>query len=283
MLNSEKLDLVYVTTPTSLHLPIIAECVDQGISFFVEKPLGTSSSECIPFINKIKQNPVTNMVGYSKHYVDTFVKAKEVLDSNVLGDSIHLSSYMRVSQMFAKGKGWRFKKETSGGGVLNILATHLVDLLIWLFGDIKYVNGNISSYYSKDVEDFVHSYLVFDNGLEGYLDASWSVRGYRLPEICIEVDAKDGKLVVTEDSLKIYSDKTSRWVTYYKQDLYKGVEIDIGGPEYTREDKHMLESVINKSDTQITVFHAFKVQSVTDAIYLSAMNKSSIEVDYHEC
>jgi predicted dehydrogenase len=282
MLDKENLDLVYITTPTSLHAAIAEECVDRGLNFFVEKPLGTSVNDCVTLVNKIKQQSVINMVGYCKHYVDTFRKAKQIIDSGILGDLVYLNSYMYVSQMFSPGRGWRYKRESSGGGVLNILATHLVDILLWFFGDISQVNGKIKSYYSEDVEDFVHSYLLFKSGLEGYLDASWSVRNYRLPEIRVEVDAKNGKLIVTDDYVKLYSDKTSQWQTWYKQDLYNGVDIDVGGPEYTREDKHMVESVRSKQNPETDVPYAFKVQKITDAIYESALKKAFVEINQQE-
>lgn len=278
MFETENLDLVYITTPTSLHVKIAKKCIEYGINFFVEKPLGTSGKECKSLITNTKWKQVINMVGYCKHFVDTFIKAKEVLDSEVLGKPIYLNSHMYVSQLFSKGRGWRYKKETSGGGILNILATHLIDVLLWFFGEIKLVNGSIKSYYSDEVEDFVHSYLVFKNGLEGYLDASWSVRNYRLPEVKIEVQCENGMLSVTEDYVKYFIDSEGRFYTLYKQDLYKGVEIDVGGPEYTREDKYFIDCVRKGKRTEIEILHGYKIQQITDAIYESALKREVVRL-----
>jgi predicted dehydrogenase len=205
------------------------------------------------------------------------LKAKEILDNNDLGKLIYFKSSMYVSQNFSKGKGWRYNKSKSGGGVLSTLATHIVDLLLWYFGDVSLLNGHTNSYYSNDVEDFVHSYFLFGSGLEGYLDASWSVRNYRLPEITIEIHGENGVLIVSNDFVKIYRDSDSKWNTYYKQDLYNGVYFDLGGPEYTKEDMHMVESVKNKTDTGLNVYDGLKVQKVVDGIYKSSTIKSSIE------
>jgi predicted dehydrogenase len=282
MLDEEHLDLVVITTPTSLHVEMARECVSRGINFFVEKPLGVSREECETLIGKVKGEPVINMVGYCKHFVDTFIKAKEIIDSGVLGDPIYLTSYMYVSQRFSTGRGWRYKKEASGGGVLNILATHLVDILLWLFGDITAVNSNINYHYSREVEDFVHSYLIFKTGLEGYMDASWSIRNYRLPEIKIEVQCEKGMLVATEDYVKYLSDKDGKFHMLYKQDLYKGVEIDIGGLEYTREDRYMVECVKNNEPAELDIFYAYKVQCVIDAIYESVNKKELVEISRYD-
>jgi len=278
MLNKEELDLVYITTPTSLHTRPAIECVDRQIPFFVEKPLGVSTADCLNLVNAVKRNPVANMVGYSKRFVDTFSKAKEIIASKDLGNLIYFNSSMYVSQLFTKGKGWRYKKESSGGGVLNTLAAHLIDLLLWYFGDISLIEGNVKSFYSKDVEDFVHSYLLFEKGFSGYLDASWSVRNYRLPEIRIQVEGDRGMLTVTDDYLKVYIDKEGSWKTYYKQDLFNGVDFDLGGPEYTREDKHMIESIRAKRETGMDVFDGLKVQKIIEGIYVSASNKRAVDV-----
>lgn len=277
MLKKEDLDLVYITTPTSLHTKPAIECVDRQIPFFVEKPLGISVADCITLVSAVEERPVTNMIGYSKRFVDTFSKAKEIIDSGDLGNLIYFNSSMYVSQLFTKGKGWRYKKESSGGGVLNTLATHLIDLLLWYFGDVSLIEGNVKSFYSKDVEDFVHAYLQFENSLSGYLDTSWSVRNYRLPEIRIQVEGDKGMLTVTDDYLKVYLDKEGSWKTYYKQDLFKGVEFDLGGPEYTLEDRHMIESVKAKRGTGMDVFDGLKTQKIIEGIYRSASDKRAVE------
>jgi predicted dehydrogenase len=222
---------------------------------------------------KAKKN-VVNMIGYSKRFIFTFEKAKEILSSGILGDLIYFNSTMYVSQLFSTGKGWRYKKTASGGGVLNTLAAHLVDLLLWFFGEVSFVQGHTKSFYSPEVEDFVHAYLKFESGLEGYLDSSWSVRNYRLPEIKIEIQGENGMLSVTEEHLKYYIDSEGRWYSFSKQDLYHGVDFDLGGPEYTLEDKHFVESVKNNNATSVGVYDGYKAQKLIEAIYLSSSRKS---------
>jgi predicted dehydrogenase len=281
MLNEEDLDLVYITTPIQSHVEMAEACVEKSINFFVEKPLGTSTNECLNLVRKIRQNPVTNMVGYCYHFVDTFEKAKAIIDSDALGNLVHLNSYMYVSQaLFKKSKG-RTVKYMPGSGVLNVLATHLLDVLLWLFNDIYKVKGSIRPYYSGNIEDFAHAYLVFRSGLEGYMDASWSMWNYRLAEIKIEVEGEKGKLILTNDYVKLYLAETLQWKTYYKQDLYNGVDIDVGGPEYTREDVHFVQSVLENRDTMTDVYYAMKVQTVTDAIYESALQERPVTIDFN--
>ena len=280
MLDKSDIDVVYITTPTKYHVTMARDCLEREIPFFVEKPLGRSAKECESLIEEGKQKEIVNMVGYNRHFIDTFQKAKELLDSGIIGEPVYVRSHMYVSQLFSKSKGWRYRKEESGGGVLNTLATHLVDVLIWFFGDITSVFSNAKSYYSKEVEDFIHSYIIFENGLEGYMDSSWSVRNYRLPEIKIEVEGENGSLMVTEDYVKYQLDSTNVIRTIYKQELYRGVEIDIGGSEYTKENVYMIEHVRKNEQTDLDIFYAYKIQTVTDAMYESIEKKKQIDVIY---
>jgi len=203
MINSEDLDLVYITTPIATHVPIALQCIENKINFFLEKPVSRNLQETRKLCEKLKNSEIINAVGYNRRFVDTFAKVKSLLDSKILGDINTVKSTMYGSDILSKSSGWRSKKKISGGGVLLDFGSHLVDLLVWYFGIIRKVSGNTRSIYSKEVEDEAQMELEFDNGVVGKLDTSWSKTGYRLPEINIEAIGNNGKLIVSEDFIKI--------------------------------------------------------------------------------
>ena len=51
MIDSERLDLMYITTPVSLHLPIIMSCLDKNLGFLIE--LQNEVLDSYMHINKI--------------------------------------------------------------------------------------------------------------------------------------------------------------------------------------------------------------------------------------
>ena len=278
LLDRETLDAVYITAPTSLHVEVAEECLKRGISVFIEKPLGVSAGGTRHLVDLARDSEVITMVGYCKHFIDTFRKAKSVLESGLLGKAIYFNSYMYVSQLFSGGVGWRYKKESSGGGVLNILGTHLVDVLLWFFGDVATVTSAVKSHYSDEVEDFAHSYLTFESGLAGSFDASWSVRNYRLPEIKIDVQCENGMLTTTEDYVRYFIDSEDRFYLVREQDLYTGVDVYVGGAEYTREDAHFMQCIRDRRPPEIDLAHGYKVQCVTDGMYESAERNRTVEI-----
>ena len=139
MIDRSELDAVYITTPVASHIPIASFCAQKNLHFFVEKPLGRTSSECLTLCNLVMQSKIVNMVGFYLRYADTFKKAKELLCNNLIGEVKSITSSVYQTQILSKAHGWRFKKEISGGGILIDLGSHMIDLLVWYFGKVKSV------------------------------------------------------------------------------------------------------------------------------------------------
>ncbi len=280
MLEQQKPDAVVIATPVFLHVPMALECARRGIPFFLEKPLSLNSQEATPLIAEVEQKNLVTMVGYMMRYSESFAKAKELLDKGVLGNLITFQSTIYVSQLFKTGKGWRYSKQKSGGGVVIGQATHLIDLLQWFMGPLQMVSAHTKHWYSQEVEDFAHAYFFFQNGVAGWMDSTWSMRHHRLLEITIEINGENGNLIVTNDYVKLYldtpvQDLNSGWTNFMRPDLYKGVEFDVGGTYYTSQDKAFLEAVQSGQSPDSDVQNAYKVQKIVDAIYDSAGKKGS--------
>lgn len=285
MIEDSTLDAVYITTPVASHVPIASFCAERKIPFFVEKPLGKNAKECVNLCNTIKENKIISMVGFCLRYVETFTKVKELLTKESLGAITSIKSSAYRSQLLAKSSGWRFKKDVSGGGVLIDIGIHLIDLLLWYFGNIASVDGTIKSQHLQEVEDTVTSTIKFENGLQCSFDASWNVPNYRLQETTIEIVGTLGTLKVNEDFVNIHYNESGHEKpneTFYRQSLYKSVPVDIAGPEYTREDLDFIECVRTGKLPMLNVLDSSRTQSVVDSIYESSKNRKLELVKYIE-
>jgi predicted dehydrogenase len=287
MFRNESIDVAFITTPIASHYPIAQICIKNRVNFFIEKPLVKDLEETKKLVDVLKNYPqIIHAVGYNRRFIDTFAKAKSLLDANLLGEISSVKSSMYASNILSKPTGWRSSKKISGGGVLLDLGSHIVDLLLWYFGPIEtIIAGTVKSVYSTEVEDFAHMYVKFFSGMEGEIDVSWSMPHYRLPELSIEVIGANGNLRVNEDFVTIHlngsaSQSPNSMTTIYKQALYRGVQIDLGGPEYTREDAHLVECILQSKQTLNNVYEAGRTQSVIQAMYDAASNNSMEKVEY---
>ena len=288
MLDGADIDAAIITTPVHLHVPIAIECAKRNVHYFCEKPLSIDGESAAELLRLTRKNDVISMVGYMMRYLDTFREGKRILDSGVLGDLIMFNSSIYVGQLFKKGKGWRYDKEKSGGGVLMNQGSHLVDLLLWYFGKAKRVSGNLIHQYAGSVEDFAHGNFEFENGLKGWMDTAWSKRHHRLVDSEINIQGENGTLEVTDDEVKIFLDEArgdfdAGWSVMNKTDLYTGVPFDIGGPQYTEELIAFYKAISAGNRVESDIGSALRVQRVIDAFYLSSEENSTyVEVQYDE-
>jgi len=285
MLEKEDLDIVVITTPVFLHRIMIEEVMKHNLHIFVEKPLAINSMECQSILNKPYEN--RTMVGYCRRFMETYKLAKRIIENKNLGKVNYFRAHLFVAQVFNQGKGWLYNPETSGGGVLMDLGSHAIDALHYLFGDIKTVHAFGESVFNKEVEDYVSVNLRFKNVFLGSLQLSWSVRNYRLPELKIEIHFDKGTITVTEKYINIYSENDINsikkgWNTFYKQNLTKNIPIDLGGPEYTLEDMHFMNCIINNKKTLCNFRESAKTNYVIDNIY-SSIEKQRVErINYED-
>lgn len=282
MLNEERPDFVFITTPSFMHVPMARDCVEHGCHFFVEKPLATKGSEARPLVEKLKGKKLITMTGYMMRYMATFRKAMEIIDAGVIGAPITFNAQMYVSQLFKKGKGWRYDRKKSGGGVIITQATHAIDLISWYFGFPDHLNASLLSPHSKHTEDFGHITFNWDNGLMGWLDSSWSVYNHRMLETTIRVHGRNGNLTVNDDTIKLFLTKPEGgyregWTILRKPEIETGVRIDIGGPQYTRQDQDFVDAVEENRSVESDVYNAYKVQKIVDAVYVSGENLGRLE------
>lgn len=264
-----------IATPTGSHVAIARALLQADVPVFIEKPLALTARDAAPLVAALDNRWVPNMVGYMGRYLDTFRKARELLRDEVLGPIRMIRSSMYIEQLLKQGEGWRYDPRVSGGGVLITQNSHLVDKLLWMFGDVRRVSGHTTRFVSSEVEDHVHAYFEFASGAVGYLDASWSARHYRTPTISIHAQGDNGTLDVDDDEVRVYLDSPAAelgtgWHRWRKPDLYEAVPLDIGGPQYTLQMIDFLRSVRTNVSVESDIKSGVRTQRVIDAIYSSA-------------
>jgi predicted dehydrogenase len=283
MLERVPLDALMITTPVAQHVPIALACAQRHLPFFMEKPLATSAAQAQPLLAALQEHPVPHMIGFMTRYVDAFAQGQAVLASGCLGSLQRVTATIYVSQLFTRGRGWRYDRQVAGGGVLLSQGSHLLDLLTWYFGPVARVNADVLSVYSAEVEDFAHLMLTFESGLHGWVDCSWSVRFRRMVETTIDVLGENGSLVLTDDTVRLFLDtaaggQAAGLTIWRAPDLYQGVAVDIAGPQYTREDEVFLEALRHGHMPQPDIVQALHVQHIVDAAYTSAAHHGAPEI-----
>jgi predicted dehydrogenase len=80
------LDAIIVATPPRSHAPIAKVALRNGISVLCEKPLATTSEDCMSLIALAEEHHVVLMAGHTFEYNPAVWKLREIVRSGVLGE-----------------------------------------------------------------------------------------------------------------------------------------------------------------------------------------------------
>lgn len=182
LLKSVRPDGVTVALPNYLHAPVTIQALRAGCHVMVEKPMATTSAECRAMCEEARKAKKLLMVNQSQRRAAVHRKAKEVLDSGIMGRVLHVTGMFghEGPEFWSPAGKWFFKRKLARFGAMADLGVHKADLIRFLTG--KEVDS-ISAYTAclekrgADVEDNFVSALRFTDGAVGTLCASWTVKG----------------------------------------------------------------------------------------------------------
>lgn len=204
MLKKEKLDGVTVVLPNYLHAPVTIDALNAGCHVMVDKPMATTVAECRRMIAAAKKNKRLLMVNQSQRRFAPHRKAKEVVDSGILGKILHVTAMFghEGPEHWSPTGKWFFQRKRARFGAMADLGVHKADLVRWLTG--KEV-AEISAYAARlekrgaDVEDNFVSCLKFTDGTVGTLCASWTIKGMNANYIILHCENGTLQVGVQDD------------------------------------------------------------------------------------
>ena len=177
LINDPEVNAVYVATPPGSHAEYAIASMRAGKPVYIEKPMAASYEECIQINRVSEETGVPCFVAYYRRTLPYFNRVKQIIDDGLLGDistvQIQFAIPPYATDFDIENLPWRVKKELAGAGYFYDLASHQLDLLDYLLGQIKEVQGfknNIAGLY--DVEDTVTASFRFETGILG--SGSWS-------------------------------------------------------------------------------------------------------------
>ena len=190
MLAKERLDVVVVGTPNAFHAQQTIDALNAGAHVLVEKPMAATLDEANAMIAAAEKNGRKLMVGQNQRLMPPHVKAKQILDSGVLGKVLNFQTTFKhggPEHWSVDGiKSWFFRKAPAAMGVCGDLGVHKVDLMTYLIGQrITEVTGFISTQ-NKTFEDGATPIEVDDTailavrterGVVGSITVTWTNYG----------------------------------------------------------------------------------------------------------
>ncbi len=264
MLENEELDSVFVATPTKLHYHIVKKALEKGLHVFCEKPFSLHVNEGSEITSLAEQKSLVNQVGYHNRFIGTFNYFKGLIEAGILGDVYHFmgEAYGPVVTR-KKGGTWR-SKGSEGGGCLFDYASHVINLIEFILGDIEKVDGTqLKRIYSSGVEDAVYSTMILGNGISGLLSVNWSDETYRKMSTQITVQGSEGKIICDAQEIRVFLKKENKklglekgWTIKYITDLTETVDFYLRGEEYSAQVDNFAKKIEAKSTENKSSFRS---------------------------
>src|SRR3954468_19830508 len=162
------IDAAVVGIPHQYHAPVTVDLLNAGIHVLVEKPMALTTAECDRMIDASERSGATLAVGLLRRFGPSLRYTKEVLESGMLGT---IRSFdVREGSIFRWPVQSAAMFSPQSGGVLADIGTHVLDLLLWWFGDAATLD------YADDAAGGVEADAVLTlemaNGVTGRVELS---------------------------------------------------------------------------------------------------------------
>lgn len=151
--NESNIDVISICSPNGLHATHSIASLNSGFHVLCEKPMALSSYDCGKMIKASEKNNKRLFAIKQNRFNPPVSAVKKLIDDGSLGKiySIQLTCFWNRNEDYYKDS-WKGSLEMDGG-TLYTQFSHFIDLIIWMFGDIKEVNGFKNNFnHSKSVE-----------------------------------------------------------------------------------------------------------------------------------
>jgi UDP-N-acetyl-2-amino-2-deoxyglucuronate dehydrogenase len=196
------MDLVAIGSPSGLHAEQGIAAARQGLHVLTEKPMDITVERADRLIAEARRAGVKLGVFFQDRSKPDILRVKNAVDSGALGRAILADArvkWYRPPDYYAKSR-WRGTWALDGGGALINQAVHTLDLMLYMFGEVKSVQANSKTrLHAIEAEDTLIALLEFATGALGVLQAATSVfPGYPRR---LELSGSEGTIVIEQDRL----------------------------------------------------------------------------------
>ena len=274
MMKSESIDVVVVLTPSGLHAEHVINLSKYGKHIMVEKPMALTVEDTENMIYACDVNDVKLFVIKQNRFNVPVVKLREALDAGRFGKLTLGTVRVRWArhQAYYDQDPWR-GTWAMDGGVLTNQASHHVDMLEWMMGDVESVFAKMTTALADvETEDTAIVTLKFKNGALGIIEATTATRPTNL-EGSISILGEHGTVVVGGVAVN----EMQTWVFEDEQEGDSSVleEFSVNPPNvygfgHQAYYEHVVDCIVNGSANLVDGLQGRKSIELISAIYESA-------------
>jgi predicted dehydrogenase len=177
---------VVICSETDRHPELVAVAAKAGKHMFVEKPLGITAEGSLEMAGAIERAGLLFTTGYFMRMDPKHIFLKAQIEAGGFGTITRAQAWNvhggSLGGWFDEKPGdpantwrWMADPKVAGVGGFGDLGTHSLDILMWLFGDVKAVSADIKVVTGRygDCDEAGTSLMRFASGVTATLTAGW--------------------------------------------------------------------------------------------------------------
>lgn len=170
-------DLIFVLCPPYLHSQISVKALGIGKHVMCDKPFGISQLDALKMVKSAQYYPsLISIVNYSLRFLPAFTNMKKAIADGYIGSPNEIGLIdIRVrmgSLLHNKVFDW-LCDSTMGGGILNLVGSHVIDLVTFLtdkkaikvHGIVRTYASQVSGIRTITAPDFCTFQLELESGI----------------------------------------------------------------------------------------------------------------------
>ena len=273
LLNSEKLDIISILTPSGLHYNNAMECVGKVKTIIIEKPVTLKISDAKKLLDYSSQKKTNIFVVLQNRFNEPIVELKKAIQKKLFG-KIFLATvrlrWSRGKEYYSQAK-WRGTWKQDGGVIAN-QSSHFIDLFQWIFGMPRKVFSKIKQMQkiNKQVEDTALAIFEYNEKNKlGLIEATNAIRPKNL-EGSLSIIGEKGTVIVGGMTGERLVEWTIKKNSKVKNLLKINSKIKNGHIKFY---EYVLETLTKKNKNSLDVNEAMKSLKIINSIYRSSNSK----------
>ena len=289
LIADESIDIVHVCTPNRSHSFITIDSLEAGKHVMCEKPMAKSADDAKRMVEAAKATGKKLTIGYQHRQKSSAQYAKQYIEQGAIGEIYYANCYA-IRRRGTPNWGVFLDAEAQGGGPIIDIATHSLDLTLYLMNNYEPEMvvgrthkklehpeaGNIwgdNGVSTTPLEEAACAFIRMKNGATIMLETSWALNTSEPIEegSCTLCGSKEG-LQIKNNVLKINKiefdrqtetkvDTSAGGVAFYSGASTNAIDVEAG---------NWIRSIIEDTDPVVMPKQALVVSEILEAIYESS-------------
>ncbi|MGE9297307.1 MAG: Gfo/Idh/MocA family protein [Puniceicoccales bacterium] len=283
LLALDEVDAVYIAVPNKFHAPLAIQALEAGKHVILEKPFAMNAQEAESVIAAAEKAGRVFTVGMNQRFSENHQKIVSLSRQGVFGDIYHAKAFWQRRSGIPGMGTWFGNKALAGGGCLNDIGVHFLDLCLYAlnrFDPVSVYGATYTKFGNRgrgaggwgisdktetvfDVDDFATALIRFEGGLTVSLDATWACHAGSPDRTGVHLYGDEAGADVS--GCKVFREDPIR----ADYDVIENVKAPLIH-EHCSRFANFTNAILGKEELCVTAHQALTVQKILDAIQESS-------------